>query len=69
MGSTFDGTATYHGFVRAPGGTITEFDAPGAGTGAGQGTGASGINPAGTTEGNYNDSSNVFHGFVRAADL
>jgi hypothetical protein len=27
-----------HGFVRAPNGVITTFDAPGAGTGAGQGT-------------------------------
>jgi hypothetical protein len=54
-----------HGYVRAPDGTITTFDAPGAGTGAGQGTMPAGIDPARTIEGVYADASNVFHGFVR----
>ena len=35
-----------HAYVRAPDGTITTFDAPGAGTGPGQGTIDSGLNPA-----------------------
>jgi hypothetical protein len=43
--------------------TITTFSAPGAGTGAGQGTGGFGINPQGTVVGSYLDSGNVFHGY------
>src|SRR5262249_33529009 len=55
-----------HGLLRAPNGTLTTFDAPGAGTGFGQGTFALNINPAGAIAGQYNDNSNVYHGFVRA---
>src|SRR5215469_8831745 len=59
-----------HGFVGTPdpGGTITPFDAPGAGTGPGQGTfvtAVDGLNEAGATVGYYFDSNNVAHGFVR----
>jgi hypothetical protein len=54
-----------HGFVRAPDGTITTFDAPGAGTGAWQGTFPLTINPAGAVTGYYVDASGVAHGFVR----
>ena len=43
--------------------TITTFSAPGAGTGAGQGTGGFGINPQGTVVGSYLDDGNVFHGY------
>src|SRR5437667_267458 len=50
--------------------TFTTFDAPGAGTGDGQGTFAPifgfNINPQGTNTGNYIDASNVSNGFVRA---
>src|ERR1700693_627373 len=46
--------------------TITTFDAPGAGTGSGQGTLAEGISAAGTTYGYYFDASGVAHGFLRA---
>jgi predicted membrane protein len=67
-GSLFDNTATYHGFVRAPDGTITEFDVPGAGTGPNQGTDGISINPSGTTVGQYVDASGVVHSYVRAAD-
>jgi len=42
---------------------ITTFSAPGAGTGAGQGTGGFGINPQGTVVGSYLDDGNVFHGY------
>jgi hypothetical protein len=45
-GSYVDASGASHGFLRAAGGTITSFDAPGAGTGASQGTGAFSINPA-----------------------
>ena len=56
-----------HSFVRAKDGTITTFDAPGAGTGPGQGSGifSEAINPSGAIAGAYIDSSNVFHGFLR----
>jgi hypothetical protein len=43
--------------------TITTFSIPGAGTGAGQGTGGFGINPQGTVVGSYLDDNNVYHGF------
>src|SRR5580698_4107649 len=43
--------------------TITPFSAPGAGTGAGQGTGGFGINPQGTVVGSFLDDGNVFHGY------
>ena len=46
--------------------TFTAFDAPSAGTSAGQGTSAFGINPPGAIMGYYLDASNVFHGFLRA---
>jgi len=67
-GEYADASFVFHGFVRAANGTITTFDAPGAGTGPGQSTEAFGINYAGTIEGVFADSSNVFHGFVRAAN-
>jgi hypothetical protein len=54
--------------LRAPDGTITTFDVPGAGTGQFQGTLPLGINQTGTIEGDYIDSSDVNHGFVRASD-
>lgn len=54
-----------HGFVRALDGSITTFDAPGAGTGPGQGTIAATPNPAGAIVGFEIDSGGVFHGFLR----
>jgi len=61
----------FHGFVRSPDGAISRFDAPGAGTGAGQGTFVvfgDGINLSGAIVGGYSDTSNVFHGFLRSPD-
>src|SRR5215472_8929699 len=46
--------------------TITTFDAPGAGTAAGQGTRAYSINPSGTITGFFSDSANTAHGYVRS---
>ncbi len=46
-------------------GSITTFDAPGAGTGFRQGTTATGINAAGFITGYYVDGDNLYHGFVR----
>jgi hypothetical protein len=65
-GYDLDASNGVHGFVRAPNGVITTFDAPGAGTGAFLGTQPTGIGPNGAITGNYEDSGTVFHGFVRA---
>jgi hypothetical protein len=61
-----DASWVYHGFVRAPDGKITTFDAPGAGTESGQGTVPHSINPAGVITGDYIDTSGMMHhGFLR----
>ncbi len=67
-----DANYVFHGFLRAPDGVITDFDVPGAGAGAFQGTNGcwyipywGGINPAGTITGFYVDNNNVYHGFLR----
>jgi hypothetical protein len=52
------------GFAQ-PASTIT-FNAPGAGTGTGQGTFAININDFGQAIGYFVDSNNIYHGFVRA---
>ena len=56
-----------HGFLRSPGGKFTTFEAPGAGTTAGSGSGtfANSINDAGAITGRYTDAHNVNHGFLR----
>jgi uncharacterized membrane protein len=64
-GSIWDGSDVDHGFVRAPDGSITTFDTPGAGTGSGQGTFPNGINEPGTITGYYIDNNDVIHGFLR----
>src|SRR5262245_27560410 len=48
--------------------TITTFDAPGAGTGAFQGTYATNLAPSGTIIGFSRDANDVRHGFVRSKD-
>src|SRR3984893_14635405 len=48
--------------------TITTFDAPGAGTAAGQGTFANGMNTEGTVVGFIRDANAARHGFLRAPD-
>ena len=58
----------YHGFLRTKDGDFTTFEAPDAGTGAGQGTFAFSINPRGVISGYYVDASDVGHGFLRAKD-
>ena len=47
---------------------IVEFDVPGAGTGANQGTMPAGIDAKGDVVGSYIDSAGQFHGFVRKPD-
>ncbi|MGH9643621.1 MAG: hypothetical protein ACRD3Q_14515, partial [Terriglobales bacterium] len=76
-----DSIFVYHGFLRAPDGTFTLFDAPDAGTQSvagfvptplgvlgGQGTYATAMNDAGTITGFYVDIMNVMHGFLRTSD-
>ena len=53
-----------HGFVRSNEGTFSTFDAPGAGTGAGQGTLPESNNTLGAIAGNYIDGNFVNHGFL-----
>ncbi len=67
-GNYTDASGVSHGYVRAPDGSFTTFDVPGAGTGSGQGTYSDGINPSGAIPGPYTDASGVLHGYVRAAD-
>jgi hypothetical protein len=66
-----DTSGVFHGFLRSPDGTITTFDAPGAGTAPGQGTLVTftdGINPAGAIALGFSDASGTFHAAVRAPD-
>lgn len=69
-----DANFVNHGFVRAPDGAITPFDAPGAGTvplcppGGCEGTQAFAINSRDVIAGTYIDSSGVSHGFLRDPD-
>jgi len=60
-----DGYNIFHGFARTRDGSITLFDAPGAGTGDYQGTLPMAINLFRVVTGFYRDSSNVSHGFLR----
>jgi hypothetical protein len=56
-----------HAYLRAPDGTITEFDDPNASV-TGGGTASLGISPAGEIWGLYEDANSAFHGFLRAPD-
>src|SRR5207248_1784333 len=60
-----DSVGALHGFVRDDNGVITTFDAPGAGTAAGQGTQSFAISPEGEIPGFYFDGTGAVHGFLR----
>lgn len=60
-----NGDEVYHGFLLAND-AIESFDAPGAGTGAGQGTEGFDVNDAGAIVGPYYDANTVSHGYVRS---
>lgn len=65
-GSYRDSASVIHGYVRNGGnGTFTIIDAPGAGTGALQGTNVRQINGRGAMTGSYTDSAGVSHGYFR----
>jgi len=66
VGPFYDPNNAYHGWLRMRDGTITTFDAPGAGTDAFQGTYPLSINTAGQIVGTYMDINSVQHGFVRS---
>jgi len=65
VGNYLDASYVNHGFLRSKRGAFTTFDAPGAGTGAFQGTIPSGINPPGAITGYDIDANGVIHGFLR----
>ena len=67
-GHYIDAHGLTHGFVRSPGGTLTAFDAPGAGATAasGYGTFPESINNAGVITGHYTDTGGLIHGFIRS---
>jgi hypothetical protein len=56
-----------HGFLRTSGGTFTVFDAPGAGSGNGQGSDSQGINASGTIVGSFLDPQLISHGYIRTS--
>ena len=70
VGYYTDADVVPHAFLRAPNGHIVPFDAPGAGLGTklDQGTVAYSINDWGLIAGQFQDSSYIFHGFVRYPD-
>jgi hypothetical protein len=68
VGYYLDAANLFHGFVRTPNGALTTIDAPGASTGAYQGTFGLGLNIEGAVTGYYSDPSGVNHGYVRAPD-
>jgi hypothetical protein len=64
-GQYTDAGNTNHGFVRAPDGKFTTFDAPHAAGGSiTAGTRPATINPAGAVTGYYIDKRSVNHGFL-----
>jgi hypothetical protein len=65
-GNYIDSSFVSHGFLRSPGGTFADFDAPGADTTtAGYGTFPYGISDSGAITGDYLDANSVYHGFLR----
>ena len=67
-GYIVDDSGVYHGFLRAPDGSMSGFNALEAGTSPGEGTwpaGISGISPAEVIAGSYQDTYGVYHGLVR----
>ena len=70
-GQYIDANNVSHGFLRTADGNFTTFDAPGAGTGAKQGTFLnffSCLTDLGASTGYYVDANNVYHGFVLNPD-
>jgi len=70
-GTYIDADGVGHGFQRIANGTVTSFDAPGAGTTGSlfAGTGVTAINAAGTIVGSYTDTNAAFHGYIYTPSL
>jgi hypothetical protein len=64
-GAYIDSNGADHGFLLTKSGDITKFDAPGAGTGSGQGTIPFLNNPADEITIFYIDANGVAHAFLR----
>lgn len=62
-GSYTDSNGAYHGYLLATSGVITKLNAPGAGTGSGEGTFPQSINATGVVAGYLIDGSKGVHGF------
>ena len=62
-----EGLGAYHGFERAAGGGMSEFDVPGASMNGSHGTTPMGIDTAGDIVGFFPDMNFVHHGFLRDA--
>ena len=68
-GGAIDGAQNFSNTaLLRPAPKIITFDAPGSGTGPGQGTIAFAINPAGTISGRYADASGAIHAIIRSPD-
>ena len=67
VGSFTDANGVYRGFLRAPDGTLTMLDAPGAGTVANTGTKAADINASGVIVGSVS-TAGASHSFLRSPD-
>jgi hypothetical protein len=69
-GYYLDANNVYHGFLRSPEGTFTNFEAPGADTTPNDfnGTLPNAINDAGVITGVYDDVNSVGHGFLRSPE-
>jgi uncharacterized membrane protein len=68
-----DANSLNHGFLRSPDGKFTTFDAKGAGTGSGQGTGCFSdcnvsLNDWGAITGTYIDANFGYHGYLRSPE-
>ena len=61
-GAIIDDNNVLHGYFRKPDGTFVVINAPGAGTGPGQGTDTDGVSASYFVSGLYADSSGVLHG-------
>jgi hypothetical protein len=64
-GTYFDSVSALHTFIRNPTGDFVIVDAPGAGTGGGQGTTGGVLNNRGQLTGSYIDTKYLDHGFLR----
>jgi hypothetical protein len=69
-GYYLDANNVFHGFLRSPEGTFTNFEAPGSDTNPNDfnGTFPNAINDAGAITGVYYDVKNVGHGFLRSPE-